>query len=70
MQLQEGFGVKKLRNNCVERRFMETEMSIILSSEQRARICLRTLLREEKHMGSVAKTVRFSLSGESISTID
>ena len=62
--------MEKLRSNCVKPGFMETEMSIILSSEQRARICLRTLLREETHMGSVAKTVRFSLSDESISTID
>ena len=61
------FGVKKIRSNCVAPGFMETEMSKTLSSEQRDRIYLRTSLKEETHIGSVAETVKFLLSNESFS---
>ena len=42
-------------------------MSKTLSSEQRDRIYLRTSLKEETHIGSVAETVKFLLSNESFS---
>jgi len=61
------FGGRKIRSNCVAPGFMETDMSKTLSSEQRDRIYLRTSLKEETHIGSVAETVKFLLSNESFS---
>jgi 3-oxoacyl-[acyl-carrier protein] reductase len=61
------FGGRKIRSNCVAPGFMETDMSKTLSSEQRNRIYLRTSLKEETHIGSVAETVKFLLSDESFS---
>lgn len=59
------WGGRGIRSNCVAPGFMETEMSLSLSSEQRDRIFKRTSLKKPTDVESVAKTVSFLISDDS-----
>lgn len=56
------WGSKSIRSNCVVPGFMETEMSAMLSEEQKERIYKRTSLKKETDPESVANTVLYLLS--------
>ncbi len=56
------WGPRGIRSNCVVAGFMETEMSSVLTEEQKRRIYARTSLKKEVSKGSVAETVAFLLS--------
>lgn len=61
------WGSKKIRSNCVVAGFMETDMSSTLSSEQKIRIFKRNSLKGPVDTISVANTIAFLLSEESVS---
>ena len=59
------WGANGIRSNCVAPGFMDTEMSNGLSQDQRNRIYLRTSLKKETNILSVAAMVVYLLSDES-----
>jgi 3-oxoacyl-[acyl-carrier protein] reductase len=59
------WGALGIRSNCVVAGFMETEMSSILSEDQKNRIYQRTSLKQQVDVESVANTISFLLSDES-----
>lgn len=59
------WGGKGIRSNCVVAGFMETDMSSILSAEQKEKIYKRTSLGKATDPISVAETVGFLLSDAS-----
>ncbi len=61
------WGSKGIRSNCVVAGFMETDMSAMLTDEQRARIYNRTALKRATDKNSVAAMVEFLLSEKSAS---
>jgi 3-oxoacyl-[acyl-carrier protein] reductase len=56
-----------VRSNCLVAGFMETDMSSSLSENQKNRIYQRTSMKQPVDVNSVAETIRFLLSDESIS---
>ncbi|TAD86473.1 MAG: SDR family oxidoreductase [Bacteroidetes bacterium] len=56
------WGEKGIRSNCIVAGFMETEMSIGLSPDQKNRIYNRTSLKKATSIQSLADTVSFLLS--------
>lgn len=61
------WGEKHVRSNTLVAGFMETDMSATLTSEQKNRIYKRTSLKSPTSTKSVAETIRFLLSDESLS---
>jgi len=61
------WGQRGIRSNCVAPGFMETEMSGALSCEQREKIFARTAMKKPVSIDSVASTIGFLLSEESVS---
>ena len=61
------WGINGIRSNCVAAGFMETEMTSILSEDQKQKIFNRTSLKSATEIESVAATVAFLLSSESTS---
>jgi 3-oxoacyl-[acyl-carrier protein] reductase len=59
------WGEKGIRSNCLVAGFMETEMSSILSPNQKDRIYQRTSLKQPVNINCVSETIRFLLSNES-----
>ncbi|MDD3627395.1 MAG: SDR family NAD(P)-dependent oxidoreductase [bacterium] len=53
------WGVKGIRSNCVVAGFMETDMSAVLSDDQKGRIYNRTALKKATSINSVAESVYF-----------
>jgi 3-oxoacyl-[acyl-carrier protein] reductase len=58
------WGEKCIRSNCIVAGFMETEMSIGLSTDQKNRIFNRTSLKKATSIQSLADTVSFLLSNK------
>jgi 3-oxoacyl-[acyl-carrier protein] reductase len=61
------WGEKGIRSNCLIAGFMETEMSITLSNDQKNRIYNRTSLKVPTTLNSVAEMVAFLLSDKAAS---
>lgn len=61
------WGEKGIRSNCLVAGFMETDMSAKLSDDMKNRIYQRTALKKPTEVISVAETVVFLLSNESVS---
>jgi 3-oxoacyl-[acyl-carrier protein] reductase len=61
------WGERGIRSNCLVAGFMETDMNISLTSEQKDRIYRRTSLRKPTSLESAASTILFLLSGQSTS---
>lgn len=61
------WGKTGIRSNCIAAGFMETEMTSVLTDEQKKKIYSRTCLQQATEMDSVASTVSFLLSPESSS---
>jgi 3-oxoacyl-[acyl-carrier protein] reductase len=59
------WGEKGIRSNCIVAGFMETDMSIGLSPDQKNRIYNRTSLKKATSIQSLANTVSFLLSDKS-----
>ena len=56
------WGPRGVRSNCLVAGFMETDMSSVLTEEQKGRIYARTSLKKQVSANSVAETVAFLLS--------
>jgi len=61
------WGEKGIRSNCLVAGFMETEMSASLKVDQKNRIYQRTSLKKPVDKQSVAETIVFLLSQQSLS---
>ena len=61
------WGEKGIRSNCLVAGFMDTEMSSTLTQEQRDRIYKRNSLKQPTSIRSVANTICFLLSDQSVS---
>jgi 3-oxoacyl-[acyl-carrier protein] reductase len=61
------WGIRGIRSNCIVAGFMETNMSVSLTNEQKNRIYNRTALKQPTELHSVAKTISFLLSEDSSS---
>jgi len=61
------WGGRGIRSNCIVAGFMETNMTSVLSEEQKDRIYKRTSLKKPTDTKSVAETISFLLSNKSIS---
>jgi 3-oxoacyl-[acyl-carrier protein] reductase len=61
------WGAREIRSNCLVAGFMETEMSSTLTDDQKNRIYKRTSLKMATSATSVAETIEFLISRNSIS---
>lgn len=59
------WGERGIRSNAIVAGFMDTEMSSLLTTEQKTRIYQRTSLKKGVDIHSVAKTIEFLLSDDS-----
>jgi 3-oxoacyl-[acyl-carrier protein] reductase len=61
------WGDRNVRSNCIVAGFMETEMSATLSEDQKTRIYQRTAQKKPTSKKTIAETIKFLISEQSIS---